>query len=61
MKPIIDKVLGWTISKKLTVYALACFFFYIGKITNVQWYELSIVYIGTQTVIDIVKQIKSSR
>lgn len=58
MKPIIDKILAFTISKKLTVFAIACLFVFLDKIDNTQWVNIAIMYIGTQGVADIIKDLR---
>lgn len=43
---IIDKYLNKTISKKLTVFLIACFFAHQGKLTGEQWTVIATAYIG---------------
>ena len=40
MKPIIDRILNLTISKKLTVFAIATILVYGGKIQGNEWVYL---------------------
>ena len=46
----LDRYLGKAISKKLTVFIIACFFTYAGKLTGDQWTNIAIVYIGAVAV-----------
>jgi len=55
---LIDKVLAWTISKKLTVFLLATYFLKVGILESEQWVKLSLMYLGTQGVIDLYNSIK---
>jgi hypothetical protein len=59
MMPIIDKILSFTISKKLTVFIIATFYLYFDKIDSEQWIMLSAIYIGGQTIIDVILKLKS--
>jgi hypothetical protein len=52
MMPIIDKILSFTISKKLSVFIVATFLVFSEKLSAEQWVDVSIIYIGTQGVID---------
>jgi len=56
MKPFIDRILALSISKKLTVFILGTLFLFKESITSEQWIQLSIMYIGTQGVIDLFKE-----
>jgi len=58
MKPIIDKVLGLTVSKKLTVFILATIFFKNELIDSNQWIGLAFMYLGVQGSLDLYKLIK---
>ena len=58
MNGIIDKVLAWTISKKLTVFLIATILILKGNITGSEWVYISLMYIGTQGVIDLYNSIK---
>jgi len=55
MTPIIDKILTFTISKKLTVFILGTIFMFRENIESEEWIKLAFMYIGTQGVIDIFK------
>jgi len=61
MKPIIDKVLNLAISKKLTVLVIGTIFAYLGKISGEQWINLSMIYIGTQGVIDAIIKLRNNK
>jgi hypothetical protein len=54
----IDKFLGYFISKKLTVFFIACVFVSIGKILPEQWVDISMVYIGSQAAIDGIAKLR---
>lgn len=58
MKPIIDKFLKLTISKKLTVFAVATVLVFSDKIEGAEWVYISLMYIGTQGAIDLYNSIK---
>lgn len=58
MNGIIDKVLAWTISKKLTVFLIATLLIFKDKINGEQWVYVALVYIGTQGAIDLYNSIK---
>jgi hypothetical protein len=53
----IDKYLNKTISKKLTVFLISCYFAYEGKITGSEWITISTAYIGlvafTETILKL--------
>tara|TARA_Y100000310_G_C20264735_1_gene615283 strand:+ start:240 stop:422 length:183 start_codon:yes stop_codon:yes gene_type:complete len=53
MKAKIDKFLGKFISKKLTVFIIACVFIYTSKILPSQWVNIAMVYIGSQAAVDM--------
>ena len=59
MNGIIDKVLAWTISKKLTVFLIGTVYLYFDKIDSEQWIILSAIYIGGQTIIDVILKLRS--
>jgi len=59
--PIIDRVLETTISKKLTVFFIATFFLYFGKLESEQWENIAIVYLCSQGTIDVFIKIIKSR
>jgi len=56
MKPIIDTILNFTISKKLSVFIIATFLVFAQKLTSEQWIDVALMYIGTQGAIDIIKE-----
>lgn len=58
MKPIIDKFLSFTISKKLTVFAVATVLVFSDKIEGTEWVYVALMYIGTQGAIDLYNRIK---
>jgi len=58
MKGLVDKVLAWTISKKLTVFLIATILILKGSISGSEWVYISLMYIGTQGAIDLYNSIK---
>jgi len=58
MKGMIDKILAWTISKKLTVFLIATILILKGSISGSEWVYISLMYIGTQGAIDLYNRIK---
>ena len=58
MKGLVDKVLAWTISKKLTVFLIATILILKGSINGSEWVYISLMYIGTQGAIDLYNSIK---
>ena len=59
VKCIFDKILSWTISKKLTVFFIATILIFRGSITGQEWIYVALMYIGTQGVIDLYNSIKT--
>lgn len=61
MKPIIDRILAWTISKKLLVWAVGTVMVFMGFTISDNWLILSGIYLGIQGIIDVFKEkIKAS-
>lgn len=54
----IDKFLGHFISKKLSVFIVSSFFVCLGYIEPTNWVNISLVYIGGQSVIDSVAKLR---
>jgi hypothetical protein len=54
-KEIIDNILNKWISRKLVVFIIASVGLFIGNLTSEDWVTVAVVYIGSQTVIDTVK------
>ena len=59
MKQFIDKALSLTISKKLTVFAIATVLVLKSSISGSEWVYISLMYIGTQGAIDLYNSIKT--
>ena len=62
--PVIDLIIGKTMSKKLMVFLMASFFLASTFLTGEEWITVSKWYIGTQGLVDgvaIVKGIKKER
>lgn len=58
MKGVVDKILAFTISKKLTVFLIATILILKGSISGSEWVYISLMYIGTQGAIDLYNSIK---
>jgi hypothetical protein len=54
-REIIDRYLGKGISKKLMVFIIASVALFVGKVTSNDWVIVASIYIGSQTVIDVLK------
>ena len=50
--PLLDKILKFTVSKKLTVFIIASIFTLNEVIEGSEWVYISLMYIGTQGIID---------
>ncbi len=57
--PILDKLMKRFVSKKLTVFIIACVFLFLDKVSSDDWVFLSIVYVGGQSLIDSIVAIKT--
>ena len=55
----IDQALSSFISKKLTVFIIACAFVYLGKITTTEWVNIAMIYIGSQAAIDAIHKLRA--
>jgi hypothetical protein len=58
--PLIDKILKFTVSKKLTVFIIASLFTLKDVIEGSEWVYISLMYIGTQGAIDLYNSIKKT-
>ena len=58
MKAKVDKFLGYFVSKKLSVFIVASFFVGFGMIESTEWVNVSLIYIGGQSVIDAVAKLR---
>tara|TARA_R110000803_G_scaffold44390_2_gene94006 strand:- start:233 stop:412 length:180 start_codon:yes stop_codon:yes gene_type:complete len=58
MKNVVDKFLALTISKKLTVFAVATILVFNNRIDGLEWVYIALMYIGTQGAIDLYNNIK---
>ena len=61
LTPFIDRILSFTISKKLTVFILATIFFKLKMIDSNQWIGLAFMYLGVQGSLDLYKLIMSNK
>lgn len=55
-----DVFLNRFISKKLMVFLIGTLFLYLGKLDGNQWVNLSMIYIGTQGVIDAITKLRGN-
>lgn len=55
---LIDKYLNKTISKKLTVFLIACYFANTGKITGSEWIVIATSYISIVAFTETVLRLK---
>tara|TARA_R110000772_G_C13135581_1_gene423381 strand:- start:584 stop:763 length:180 start_codon:yes stop_codon:yes gene_type:complete len=58
MRGKLDKFLGYFVSKKLSVFIVASFFVGFGMIESTEWVNISLIYIGGQSVIDAVAKLR---
>tara|TARA_B110000967_G_scaffold157699_1_gene162898 strand:+ start:1056 stop:1241 length:186 start_codon:yes stop_codon:yes gene_type:complete len=58
--PLLDKILKFTVSKKLTVFIIASIFTLNEVIEGSEWVYISLMYIGTQGAIDLYNSIKKT-
>lgn len=58
MKAKIDAFLNSWISKKLMVLVVASFGLFSGALTDSEWTNIAIMYIGTQGAIDAVTRLR---
>lgn len=60
MRARLDVFLNRFVSKKLMVFLIGTLFLFLGKLAGEQWINLSIVYIGSQAVIDTVIKLRGN-
>ena len=58
MRAKLDKLLNRFISKKLMVFIIATIFISFSKIDPINWVNLSMVYIGSQAAVDLMKELR---
>ena len=58
MKSFLDRHVNRFVSKKLLVWTVATVFFSLGMLPAPVWMQLTMVYIGSQAAVDIVKKLK---
>ena len=61
MKARLDAFLNNFISKKLSVFVVACIGLFSGTLNSGDWVTIAAVYIGTQGVIDAVSKLRSNK
>lgn len=59
MKNLVDRYLNKFISKKLTVWIVATTFFTLNMLPAPMWFQLTLVYIGSQAAVDIVHKLRA--
>tara|TARA_R110000823_G_scaffold4777_6_gene18950 strand:+ start:114 stop:302 length:189 start_codon:yes stop_codon:yes gene_type:complete len=57
-KSKIDKFLGHFVSKKLSVFIISSIFVGLGYIEPSQWVNISMIYIGGQSVVDSMAKLR---
>jgi hypothetical protein len=60
-KPIkawLDKQTAKLVSKKLSVFIVACVFVALGSITGADWVDVAMAYIGSQGLVDAASHFK---
>ena len=60
-KSKIDEFLGNFISKKLSVFIISSVFVGIGYIDSFQWVNITMIYIGGQSVIDSMAKLRNQK
>lgn len=55
-KEIIDSLVNKLVSRKLTVFTVASVGMFVGNIESPDWVIIASVYIGSETVITVVKE-----
>lgn len=58
MRQKLDGLLNKLVSRKLSVFIVACFGLFSGTVNSEDWVIISTAYIGIQGVTDIVQKIK---
>ena len=58
--PFVDRVLGKLTSRKLLVWGTGTALALLGFVTSSDWVTISIVYIGSQAVVDTVVALKNA-
>ena len=58
--PFVDRVLGKITSRKLLVWGTGTALALLGFVTSGDWVTISIVYIGSQAVVDTVVALKNA-
>lgn len=53
--PFIDRILGKTMSKKLTVFFIGTLFLFLGKLDSAQWVEVCKFYLIGQSAVDLLR------
>lgn len=61
IKALLDNWMSKVISKKLLVFIICTIALFMGLIISSDWVEVAMVYIGSQAVIDAVKELKNDK
>ena len=56
LRPLIDTILGWTVSKKLSVWIVGTIMVFTGVEISDNWLILSGIYLGIQGTMDVLKE-----
>ena len=59
MRARVDKFLSKWVSRKLSVFVVACFGLFSGNLTSSDWVIIATAYIALQGVTDIVERLKN--
>ena len=61
MRAKLDKILNSWISKKLTVFIVASLGLFSGLITDSEWTNIALMYIGSQAAIDAIIKVRTKQ
>lgn len=61
IKALLDNWMSKVISKKLLVFLICTIAMFMGLIISGDWVEVAMAYIGSQAVIDAVKEFKNDK
>jgi hypothetical protein len=60
MRAKIDSILNKWVSRKLSVFVVACFGLFSGVLTSGDWVIIATAYVSLQGFVDIVKQLRNN-
>ncbi len=61
MKPLVDSALYKFFSRKLLVWTIATYAFFVDKLSPEHWFQISAAYIGIQGFADILLKFQNVR